>query len=118
MAFFRSGYTIKYIPIDVLKREGSSHISIMSDGLKFLLIIFKTGTLYTPLKFYVPFAMIIFAMGLIYYLYTFINDGRFTNMSLLLLATSVFIFIFGLISEQITMLTYLHLKNKSNDDKR
>jgi glycosyltransferase involved in cell wall biosynthesis len=116
MAFFRSGYSIKYIPIKVDERQGKSHLSLIKDGIRFLLIIFKVGTLYSPLKLFAPLSALIFSSGIGYYLYTYLLSGRFTNMSLLLLVIAVFIFIFGLISEQITMLTYLGIqKNNSNN---
>jgi hypothetical protein len=44
--------------------------------------------------------------GLGYYLYTFFTSHRFTNMSALLFITSVLVFLIGLVSEQITLLTY------------
>lgn len=106
MAFFRSGYSVSYVPIDVAKRYGNSHISIVKDGIRFLLIIFKVGTLYSPLKIFLPISSIVFCLGLGYYLYTFVTVGRFTNMSALLFTTSLIIFMMGLISEQITSLLY------------
>jgi len=106
MSFFRAGYPVAYIPIDVQKREGKSHINILKDGVRFLLIIFKVGTLYSPLKLFLPISMIHLFAGIAYYLYTYIAEGRFTNMSALLVTTSIVIFLIGLISEQITMLLY------------
>lgn len=111
MAFFRSGYSVKYIPIHTNKRNGKSHLSIIKDGIRFLLIIFKVGTLYSPLKLFAPLSAFIFSSGMGYYFYTYLTSGRFTNMSLLLITISIFIFIFGLISEQITMLIYINNKN-------
>jgi len=116
MAFFRSGYSINYTNIDVIERKGDSHISIIKDGIKFLLIIFKVGTLYSPLKIYAPLSGSIFLMGLSYYLYIYFTYGRFTNMSLLLFVTAIFVFIFGLISEQITTLIYLNIKDHHSDE--
>ena len=106
IAFFRAGYSVTYIPIEAQKREGKSHIRIVHDGIKFLLIIFRIGTLYSPLKLFLPVSLLHFLIGLGYYLYTFITSGRFTNMSALLFTMSIFIFLIGLISEQITMLLY------------
>ena len=108
MAFYRAGYTVAYVPIDCQQREGSSHINILRDGVRFLLIIFKIGTLYSPLKLFFPISASIFGAGLLYYFYTYASFGRFTNMSLLLFASSVFVFLMGLISEQITNLMYQH----------
>jgi len=106
MAFFRAGYSVEYIPITALARGGKSHISIVKDGLRFLIIIFKIGTLYSPLKIFVPPAMAFFMTGLGYYLYTFITRHSFSNMSAVLFITAIIVFLIGLVSEQITTLTY------------
>jgi glycosyltransferase involved in cell wall biosynthesis len=107
MAFFRSGYPVAYVPIDVLKRVGTqSHVRPLKDGIRFLLIIFKIATLYSPVKMFAPTALMFFLTGLGYYAYTFITEGRFTNMSVLLFSASVIVFLIGLISEQITALMY------------
>ncbi|MCP5163428.1 MAG: glycosyltransferase family 2 protein [Hahellaceae bacterium] len=106
MSFFRSGYSVSYVPIEAAKRVGKSHISLSKDGIRFLLIIFKIGTLYSPLKLFSPISAFFFLTGSFYYLYTYMSAGRFTNMSALLFSTSVIIFLMGLISEQITSLAY------------
>ena len=106
MAFFRSAYPVAYVPVQVKQRIGKSHIRPLRDGVRFLLIIFKIATLYSPLKLFAPVAVSFFLLGLGYYGYTFIHEHRFTNMSALLLSASVIVFLIGLISEQITNLTY------------
>jgi len=106
MAFLRSGYPIDFVPIKAERRVGKSHIRPIRDGLRFLVIIFKVVTLYAPLKIFVPASAGFFVTGLGYYMYTYLTLGRFTNMSLLLFSASVIVFLIGLISEQITALTY------------
>ena len=106
MAFFRSAYAVAYESIPVAQRVGRSHIRPLRDGLRFLLIIFKIATLYSPLKLFVPTSALFFLLGLGYYGYTYATQHRFTNMSMLLLSAAVIIFLIGLISEQITALTY------------
>jgi glycosyltransferase involved in cell wall biosynthesis len=106
MAFFRAGYSVSYVPILAGKRKGSSHIRPLNDGLRFLLILFKIGTLYSPLKIFFPVSLAIFSVGIGYYGYTFFTMGRFTNMSALMFTTSFTIFMVGLVSEQITTLMY------------
>ncbi len=110
MAFFRAGYSVAYCDIDVKNRIGSSHIHLVKDGIRFLIIIFKIGTLYSPLKVFFPVSLAFFLLGMVNYAYTYAGGQRFTNMSALLILASVMIFMMGLISEQITMLTY---NNKS-----
>jgi glycosyltransferase involved in cell wall biosynthesis len=106
MAFFRSAYAVAYEPISVQKRIGKSHIRPIKDGLRFLLIIFKIATLYSPLKLFVPASLTFFLLGLANYVYTFVTAHRLTNMSVLLFSASVIVFLIGLISEQITALMY------------
>ena len=106
MAFFRSGYSVAYEPIAVDKRIGKSHIRLWRDGVRFLLIIFKIGTLFSPLKLFLPISLAFFTTGLSYYVYTFLTTGRFTNMSALMFTTAIVIFLIGLVSEQITALMY------------
>lgn len=106
MAFFRNAYAVCYESIPVAKRIGRSHLRPMRDGIRFLLIIFKIATLYSPLKLFAPTAVGFFLLGAGYYAYTFATMGRFTNMSALLLSASVIVFLVGLVSEQITALTY------------
>jgi glycosyltransferase involved in cell wall biosynthesis len=106
MSFFRAGYAVGYVPITANKRMGKSHINPLRDGVRFFLIIFKIGTLYSPLKMFLPFSLLFFLTGAGYYAYTFQTLNRFTNMSALLLSVSVLIFLIGLVSEQITMLLF------------
>lgn len=106
MAFFRAGYSVKYVPIHAAQREGKSHIKPLKDGMRFLLIIFKIGTLYSPLKLFTPAAALFFLMGFGWYGYTFTVMNRFTNMSALLFTSGFMLFMMGLISEQITALMY------------
>ncbi len=106
MAFLRSGYAVCFEPITVGARSGKSHIRPIRDGVRFFAIIFKIATLYAPLKIFLPISGLFFATGLGYYAYTYFTFGRFTNMSLLVFSASVIIFLIGLISEQITALTY------------
>ncbi len=106
MAFFRAGYSVAYVPIHAAKRIGKSHIKLLRDGTRFLLIIFKIGTLFSPLKIFAPVAASMFLLASFWYGWTWWHEGRFTNMSTLLYTGSVITFMMGLISEQITALMY------------
>ena len=106
MAFFRAGYSVAYIPIHAAKRIGKSHIRLLRDGTRFLLIIFKIGTLFSPMKIFAPVALLMFLLASGWYGWTFITMHKFTNMSALLYTGSVITFMMGLISEQITALMY------------
>lgn len=108
MSFFRAGYGIAYVPIVASKRIGKSHIQPLRDGVRFLLIIFRVATLYSPLKVFLPVSATFFALGFAWYIYTYATAHHFTVMSALLFITAVIVFLIGLVSEQITMLIYRH----------
>lgn len=111
LAFFRSGYTVKYLDINVSQRIGKSHLKPLSDGIRFLIIIYKITTLYSPLKVFLPLGFAHLVLGLANYAYTFSTTGRFTNMSAVMISTAIIIFLIGLVSEQITTLIYQNNKN-------
>lgn len=112
MAFFRAGFPVRFVPVDVASRAGAtSHIRPMRDGARFLLIILKVATLYSPLKVFTPAALIFFCFGLGYYLYTFFTSHQFTNMSALLFIISGLVFLLGLVAEQIANLLYANTEH-------
>ncbi len=117
MAFFKVGYAVGYVPIQARARRGKSHIRPVLDGARFLMIIFKIGTLYSPLKLFLPISLAHFLLGTGYYLYTYLSSDRFTNMSALLISISIVIFLIGLVSEQITSLLYSD-RERSNDPRQ
>jgi glycosyltransferase involved in cell wall biosynthesis len=105
LAFIKAAYPIKFIPIKVLPRKkGKSKINLLSDGLRFFIIIIRIAVFFSPLKVFLPISISFLLAGVFYYLYTFSHFHRFTNMSALLLTTSVVIFMLGLVSEQIANL--------------
>ena len=106
MAFLRSGYTVAYEPIDVQQRKGRSHLKVWREGARFMVIIFKIGALYSPMKLFLPVSFFLFVAATTLYAYTYLSEGRFTNMSALLYMTSLLTFMMGIVSEQITSLMF------------
>jgi glycosyltransferase involved in cell wall biosynthesis len=104
LACLRSGLTVQYVPIQTLYRAGQSKISLVTDGIRFLLIITKIATLFAPFRVFLPVSVFFFLGGIGNYIYTYLTQNRFTNMSVFALTTSVIIFMLGLISEQIALL--------------
>ena len=104
LACLRSGLTVQYVPIQTLYRAGQSKISLVTDGIRFLLIITKIATLFAPFRIFLPVSVFFFLGGVGNYIYTYVTQNRFTNMSVFALTTAVIIFMLGLISEQIALL--------------
>ncbi len=110
LTYLRSGHTIKYIPIRLHKRVGKSKIKLMEDGARFILIILRIATLFSPLRIFLPVSTFFLFTGLGYYIYTYCTSHRFTNMSALFLSVGVMVFLLGLVSEQITQMRYDRLE--------
>jgi glycosyltransferase involved in cell wall biosynthesis len=108
MAFFRAGLPVAYVPIQAINRQGNSksHIRLFHDGLRFFIIILKIGALFSPMRFFLPISALLLMVGATYYGYTYLNWGRLTNMSTILILSSLFTFLIGIVSEQISALHY------------
>jgi glycosyltransferase involved in cell wall biosynthesis len=113
MAFFRAGYSVRYVPFTADRRVGRSHISPVKDGLRFMIIIFKIGTLYSPLKLFVPISFLHGVLGLGYYAFTYTTMSRLSLATIFMLTAAVTIFLIGLVSEQITALMYKDARDTS-----
>ena len=113
MAFFRSGLPVAYVPIMAANRLGErkSHIRLFHDGFRFFIIILKIGALFSPMRFFLPISAALFLSGLTYYGYTYINWGRLTNMSTIFFLSSLFTFLIGILSEQISALHYKNIED-------
>ncbi len=117
MSFFRAGFSVAYLPVQAPPRaNGSSHIRPLKDGVRFMLIIIKIGTLYSPQKLFLPISAGFFLTGLSYYLYTYFTFGRFTNMSALLFISAILTFLIGIVSEQISALHYKDIDLADGED--
>lgn len=115
MAFFRSGLPVAYVPIRAAQRSGKSHIRLLRDGVRFIVIILRIGALFSPMRFFLPLSLVFFFTALGYYGYTYTTMGRFTNMSAVLFIYSLTLFVIGLVSEQISA---LHYRGVEDDQRR
>lgn len=118
MSFFRAGFRVAYVPIHTPHRmAGKSHIRPLRDGVRFLMIIIKVGTLFSPQKLFLPISLAFFWTGLCYYLYTYLMAGRFTNMSALLFISAILTFLIGIVSEQVSALHYKDIDSVDYEDR-
>ena len=104
MALIKSGHSVKYIPIKARKRAGRSKIRPLRDGMKFLSIIVKIATLFSPFKIFLPVSGFFSLGGLSYYWYAYLTGTRFPNLPIFMIISGVIIFMMGLIAEQIAQM--------------
>jgi glycosyltransferase involved in cell wall biosynthesis len=106
LAFIKAGYSVTFLPIEARQRTGVSKIRLARDGTKFLLIILKIVTIYSPMKIFLPVSAGAFVLGVLYGAWTVAASGRIANGSVLLLMFAVIVFLVGLVSEQISALRF------------
>jgi glycosyltransferase involved in cell wall biosynthesis len=102
LSFVKAGYSVRFEPITVGARLGKSKIKLVSDGARFLMILLKVITIFSPLRIFLPIAGAFFALGATYAIWTTITRHDITDSSVLLLVLAVVIFLVGLVSEQIS----------------
>jgi glycosyltransferase involved in cell wall biosynthesis len=106
MSFLRAGYNVTFHPIEARQRVGTSKIRLHRDGPKFLLIMLRVMTIFSPMRVFIPIAAGAFALGAGYGIWTAITQSHVTNSSVLLITLSVIVFLIGLVSEQISALRF------------
>lgn len=116
LAVFRAGYTVRYEPIIAPARKGSSKIKLFRDGFGFLLTLARIGTLFAPMRIFLPISTALFGVGLVYGAAVLILEHRFTNMPPLLMLMGLLMFMLGLISEQIALLRMSQVSYFEHDE--
>jgi glycosyltransferase involved in cell wall biosynthesis len=114
MSMLRGGWSVGFHPFAVRQRKGKSHVRLFADGSRFFLIILRIATMFAPLRVFLPVSMATAALGIGWYLYTYLSEGRFTNMAVLLLGQATLLFALGLIAEQIAALRFQGLSRQSD----
>ncbi len=93
---------MRFETISVSPRLGKSKIKLVSDGARFLMILLRVITVFSPLRIFLPIAGIFFILGAGYAIWTTLTRHDITDSSVLLLVLAVVIFLVGLVSEQIS----------------
>jgi glycosyltransferase involved in cell wall biosynthesis len=106
LAFIKAGYNVCFEPIEAAQRVGHSKIRLARDGVKFLLIVMKIVTLYSPFRVFLPISLAAFLLGAGYAAWTIATQSHVTNSSVLLIMLAVIVFLVGLVSEQIAALRF------------
>jgi glycosyltransferase involved in cell wall biosynthesis len=106
LAFIKAGYNVTFEPIDARQRAGASKIKIARDGVRFLLIILRIITLFSPFRVFLPVSLASFLVGAGYAVWTIATQSHVTNSSVLLIMLAVIVFLVGLVSEQISALRF------------
>ena len=106
LACIRAGYNVAFEPIDAGTRLGQSKMRVGREGARFVMILLKVITIFSPLRIFAPISALALAGGAVYGLVNFIAVGRIPNGAVVLLLFAVIVFLVGLVSEQIASLRF------------
>lgn len=106
LAFIKAGYNVAFEPVDARQRSGRSKIRFAHDGARFLLILLKIVTLFSPLRIFLPLSLLSFAVGSAYGVWNMIATGKIPNGAVILILFAVIVFLVGLVSEQVASLRF------------
>jgi glycosyltransferase involved in cell wall biosynthesis len=106
LCFIKAGYSVAFEPVEARPRRGESKIRMSRDGAKFLLIILRVVTIFSPLRIFLPVALTSFLVGAGYAVWTVATQQHVTNSSVLLIVLAVVVFLVGLVSEQVSALRF------------
>lgn len=103
LAMFSEAYNVKYVPVTTKQRAGKSSVSFIQDGIRTILLIIRTISLFSPIRVFFPMSLLLFFMGIL----SFINDGLESNWknigdaTIITFLTSVIIFFYGILADQV-----------------
>jgi glycosyltransferase involved in cell wall biosynthesis len=108
LAFIKAGYSVCFVPFEGQKRGGDekSKMRPWREGSRFVMLILRMITLFSPLRIFFPISLVFFLVGFGYMVYTIATEIHVTNTSVLLITGAAVLFLFGLLSEQIAALRF------------
>jgi glycosyltransferase involved in cell wall biosynthesis len=110
LAFAKAGYHVRFEPVTVHKRAaGESTQQLLRNGVKFMLIILRIATLFSPLRIFFPIFVLLELLAVIAYGWSVAEGGVWLHLppsTVMFFLGGIVLFLFGLISEQIASLRF------------
>jgi len=103
VAYCSMNFRIKYVPIKVSKRIGTSTVSQIRHGFATIMLMLRLIVLFNPLKVFMPIAGASIAIGMAYQVFILFKDGWHVHGGAVIAFTAgVQAFLFGLMIDQIS----------------
>ncbi len=102
LAFLTNGLAVKYVPIDYYPRKGKSSFHPIRDTSYYFMTVIRTMTWFSPLKIFMPIALLLLAGGFGKLIVDFIRfDWHIASSTVILLLAGLQILVLGLIADLI-----------------
>ncbi len=98
MAFLTNNYSVKFVPINYLKRKGKSTIK-PTDFIRFNKMILKMIIYFNPLKFFIPVSIGLLALAGAVAVVSIYNGKLLDTLVAIIAVLSIQTFFFGLLAE-------------------
>jgi len=100
LAMISDGHRVHYEAINYNRREGKSKIQ-PSDVLGFLMLIIRTITYFNPLRFFLPFSLALFGLGVVRFCYDAFWLQNLTDSTTLLFLFALQVGLIGIVADLI-----------------
>ena len=102
LAMLTNGYSIEYVPIDYLKRDGKSKIRPMQDTLNFIQLIIRTILYFNPLRVFIPLSLFLVLLAFLVLLGSWVLTDKTMDVTFgVILMTAVMVMVIGMLADLI-----------------
>jgi glycosyltransferase involved in cell wall biosynthesis len=106
LSFLSNGYSVGYVPINYFPRAGKSKFHWWSDTKRYILQVIRMTLSYNPLKVFLPFGGLLFAIGLVKLGFDWSSrDFRLSTNTLLIFFAALQVTTLGLLADLVVRAT-------------
>jgi hypothetical protein len=103
-AMLKSGRPVKWVPIKVRRRIGTSSVSQSRHGLQALLLMVRLTTLFEPLKVFLPVSGVFMLVAIGFLIANLCAGRAVPQTSVIMSVSSILVFLMGLVMDQVAAL--------------
>jgi glycosyltransferase involved in cell wall biosynthesis len=104
LVLLKENHDVTFVPVTVKKRIGKSTVKPIKDGADTMLLIVRLTTLLDPFRVFGPASALLFVLGIVRGAWYLRISGELSLASLFMLVSSVMVFFFGLLADQVASL--------------
>lgn len=102
LAFLKDKKNVKFMPVEVKPRQKETKSQVKpSDAFRMLMLMFRLIMIFSPLRIFLPVAITLFLFGIVTFAMDIFFSRNLTDSTILILISSILIFFFGLLADQI-----------------
>ena len=102
-AFLKEKLNVKFVPVEINKRAGGKSMVKPNQAAVYFMLIFRLVMLFSPLRIFLPVSAFFFLVGFACLIYD-LTVMNISEGTIFILITSILIFLFGLMADQIAAL--------------